>query len=148
MTRVPSSGRSGRCPQDRPAHAVDARVPGRGAPQARRGYARAGRGRSGCRARRPGHIRGRRLAPARPAPAPRPRPAGRAHAAGVIPVDVPTFTATGWYDAFLQGSLDNHLAARATGHPAALVVGPWTHADRSGSPIPLAGCINAQHGRP
>ncbi|MFF3562410.1 CocE/NonD family hydrolase [Streptomyces sp. NPDC002574] len=49
---------------------------------------------------------------------------------GVSPADVPTFTVAGWYDAFLQGSLDNHLMARATGHPAALVVGPWTHADQ------------------
>ncbi|MFJ4845739.1 CocE/NonD family hydrolase [Streptomyces sp. NPDC088733] len=47
----------------------------------------------------------------------------------VSPADLPTFTVAGWYDAFLQGSLDNHLMARASGQPAALVVGPWTHAD-------------------
>ncbi|MFI0941680.1 CocE/NonD family hydrolase [Streptomyces sp. NPDC021020] len=45
---------------------------------------------------------------------------------------VPTLTVAGWYDAFLQGSLDNHLAARAAGVTAALVVGPWTHDDRTG----------------
>ena len=39
----------------------------------------------------------------------------------------PTLTVAGWYDAFLQGSLDNHVAARASGRPAALIVGPWSH---------------------
>lgn len=44
----------------------------------------------------------------------------------------PTLSVAGWYDAFLQGSLDNHIAARAAGHRAALIVGPWTHEDRTG----------------
>ncbi|NJP47268.1 CocE/NonD family hydrolase [Streptomyces sp. PRB2-1] len=44
----------------------------------------------------------------------------------------PTLTVAGWYDAFLQGSLDNYTAARAAGHPAALIVGPWTHDDQAG----------------
>ncbi|WP_329171813.1 CocE/NonD family hydrolase [Streptomyces sp. NBC_01477] len=44
----------------------------------------------------------------------------------------PTLTVAGWYDAFLQGSLDNHRAARAAGRPAALIVGPWNHEDRTG----------------
>jgi putative CocE/NonD family hydrolase len=44
---------------------------------------------------------------------------------------LPTLTVAGWYDAFLQGSLDHHVLARAGGRPAALVVGPWTHEDRT-----------------
>ncbi|MFC4035604.1 CocE/NonD family hydrolase [Streptomyces polygonati] len=44
---------------------------------------------------------------------------------------LPTFTVAGWYDAFLQGSLDQHIRARASGHPAALVVGPWSHEEQT-----------------
>ncbi|MEV6925318.1 CocE/NonD family hydrolase [Dactylosporangium sp. NPDC051485] len=43
------------------------------------------------------------------------------------PARIPTLTVAGWFDAFLQGSLDNHLSARAGGAPAALIVGPWSH---------------------
>ncbi|WP_377273232.1 CocE/NonD family hydrolase [Peterkaempfera sp. SMS 1(5)a] len=43
---------------------------------------------------------------------------------------VPTLTVAGWFDCFLQGSLDNHLDARRSGAPAALIVGPWTHSDQ------------------
>jgi uncharacterized protein len=43
----------------------------------------------------------------------------------------PTLTVAGWYDAFLQGSLDNHIGARATGLPAALIVGPWSHGNQT-----------------
>lgn len=46
---------------------------------------------------------------------------------------IATLTVAGWYDAFLQGSLDNHLAARDSGAPAALIVGPWTHENQSGT---------------
>ncbi|WP_433887956.1 CocE/NonD family hydrolase [Streptomyces sp. CA-111067] len=42
-------------------------------------------------------------------------------------VGVPTLTVAGWYDVFLQGSLDNYRRTRAAGRPAALIVGPWTH---------------------
>lgn len=42
-------------------------------------------------------------------------------------VRVPTLTVAGWFDAFLQGSLDNYLRARDGGAPAALIVGPWSH---------------------
>jgi putative CocE/NonD family hydrolase len=42
-------------------------------------------------------------------------------------VDVPSFNLGGWYDIFLQGSLDNYVAAAAAGREARLVVGPWTH---------------------
>jgi len=54
-----------------------------------------------------------------------PRPA-----AGHRPPDdvrIPTLVVAGWFDAFLQGSLDNHLRTREGGAPAALIVGPWSH---------------------
>ncbi|ACU73890.1 X-Pro dipeptidyl-peptidase domain protein [Catenulispora acidiphila DSM 44928] len=44
---------------------------------------------------------------------------------------IPTLTIAGWFDCFLQGSLDNHVAATASGAPTALIVGPWTHDDQS-----------------
>ena len=42
-------------------------------------------------------------------------------------IATPTLTVAGWYDAFLQGSLDNYLGARDSGQPAALIVGPWSY---------------------
>jgi len=40
---------------------------------------------------------------------------------------VPSLHTGGWYDVFLQGTLDNYIAAHAGGHDASLLVGPWTH---------------------
>lgn len=45
--------------------------------------------------------------------------------------DTPTLTTAGWYDCFLQGSLDNHALAGANGAPTALIIGPWTHDNQS-----------------
>jgi uncharacterized protein len=42
-------------------------------------------------------------------------------------VHVPTFNIGGWYDIFLQGTIDNHLAMRERGVPTKLLLGPWTH---------------------
>lgn len=42
-------------------------------------------------------------------------------------VTVPTLTVAGWYDSFLQGSLDNYVNTRSSGSRAALIIGPWTH---------------------
>lgn len=42
-------------------------------------------------------------------------------------VEIPTYHTAGWYDIFLQGTLDNYTAMAAAGHEARLVVGPWTH---------------------
>jgi putative CocE/NonD family hydrolase len=72
---------------------------------------------------------------------PRPaRPGGPPLPDGHTAPGVPTLTVAGWYDAFLQGSLDNHTAARAAGLPAALIVGPWTHEDRTAREFgPVAG---------
>ena len=40
---------------------------------------------------------------------------------------VPTLVVAGWFDSFLQGSLDNYVAARDAGQQTALIVGPWSH---------------------
>jgi putative CocE/NonD family hydrolase len=50
-------------------------------------------------------------------------------------VTVPSFHIAGWYDAFLQGTLDNHAAMAALGRPSQLVVGPWTHREPFGDPV-------------
>ncbi|MEU7816906.1 CocE/NonD family hydrolase [Pseudonocardia sp. NPDC049154] len=42
-------------------------------------------------------------------------------------IDLPTLNIAGWYDIFLQGSLDNFVGMRARGRTARLVVGPWDH---------------------
>lgn len=50
---------------------------------------------------------------------------------GLVGLAAPTLTVAGWYDAFLQGSLDNYVGARDSGQPAALIVGPWSHGNQS-----------------
>jgi hypothetical protein len=42
-------------------------------------------------------------------------------------IAVPSFHTAGWYDTFLQGTLDNHRAMSAAGRDARLIVGPWSH---------------------
>ncbi|MFC9837916.1 CocE/NonD family hydrolase [Rhodococcus sp. NPDC127530] len=42
-------------------------------------------------------------------------------------IDLPSLTFAGWYDVFLQGSLDNFAGMHTRGRTARLVVGPWTH---------------------
>lgn len=42
-------------------------------------------------------------------------------------VTVPSLNVAGWFDVFLQGSLDNYVGARAAGLTSRLVVGPWEH---------------------
>jgi uncharacterized protein len=44
-------------------------------------------------------------------------------------VCVPTFNLAGWYDIFLQGTLDNYQAMAALRGDSRLIVGPWTHPD-------------------
>lgn len=44
-------------------------------------------------------------------------------------VTVPTFQTGGWYDVFLQGTLDNFTEMRRLGRDARLVIGPWTHGE-------------------
>jgi uncharacterized protein len=50
-------------------------------------------------------------------------------------VTVPSFHTGGWYDIFLQGTLDNYMAMAALGRPARLVMGPWTHHSPFSDPI-------------
>ena len=42
-------------------------------------------------------------------------------------IDVPSLHWGGWYDIFIQGTLDNYVAMAASGKDARLLVGPWTH---------------------
>lgn len=42
-------------------------------------------------------------------------------------IDVPSLNWAGWYDIFLQGTLDNYVAMASAGKDARLLVGPWTH---------------------
>lgn len=54
--------------------------------------------------------------------------AGACRVAGAYErVTVPSFQIGGWYDCFLQGSLDNYVGMASRGRPARLVVGPWAH---------------------
>ena len=42
-------------------------------------------------------------------------------------VKVPSYNAGGWYDIFLQGTIDNFNAMRRLGIPSKLLIGPWSH---------------------
>ena len=46
-------------------------------------------------------------------------------------VDVPSLNAGGWYDIFLQGTIDNFNQMRRRGVPTTLLIGPWTHSASS-----------------
>lgn len=63
-----------------------------------------------------------------PTPTPTPTPTNSDWPA----ISIPMLIIGGWYDAFLQGSLDNFGHLRAAGIPAALIVGPWTHDEQTG----------------
>jgi putative CocE/NonD family hydrolase len=45
-------------------------------------------------------------------------------------VDIPTLNTGGWYDIFVQGTLDNFVAMRERGTDARLIMGPWSHSYR------------------
>jgi uncharacterized protein len=49
-------------------------------------------------------------------------------------VAVPSFNTGAWYDIFLQGTIDNYIAASRHGPGARLIVGPWAH-ERFADPI-------------
>lgn len=57
-------------------------------------------------------------------------------------VDVPTLNMGGWFDVFLQGTIDNYLAMRERGLPARLVIGPWDHGTFHGQSGGLTGEVN------
>ncbi|WP_037144085.1 CocE/NonD family hydrolase [Rhodococcoides fascians] len=42
-------------------------------------------------------------------------------------VTAPSLNTAGWFDVFLQGSLDNYVGAREAGLTSRLIVGPWEH---------------------
>jgi putative CocE/NonD family hydrolase len=46
-------------------------------------------------------------------------------------VEVPSLNAGGWYDIFLQGTIDNFNQMRRRGVPTKLLIGPWTHSASS-----------------
>jgi uncharacterized protein len=50
-------------------------------------------------------------------------------------VTVPSLHIAGWYDAFVQGTLDNYAAMAAQGRASRLVVGPWAHDVKLADPI-------------
>ena len=58
---------------------------------------------------------------------------GISHETDVTRIGVPTLVVSGWYDLFLRGTLQDHMAIRKGGATAAgrankrLVIGPWTH---------------------
>jgi uncharacterized protein len=57
-----------------------------------------------------------------------PTVASRSRVAGAYDrVAVPSLHTGGWYDVFLQGTLDNYMAMADKGFDAQLIVGPWTH---------------------
>jgi len=46
--------------------------------------------------------------------------------------DVPVVNLSGWYDPYARTAVDNYLGlARRSSAPARLILGPWTHGDRS-----------------
>ena len=46
-------------------------------------------------------------------------------------ITTPSLVVTGWYDIFLQGALDNHIATAKRGRPTKLLVGPWSHVENT-----------------
>ncbi|NKY54600.1 CocE/NonD family hydrolase [Nocardia flavorosea] len=57
-------------------------------------------------------------------------------------VEAAALNSGGWFDVFLQGTLDNHTAMAALGKPTRLIVGPWSHLSKSGSFGAVAGETN------
>jgi uncharacterized protein len=46
-----------------------------------------------------------------------------------VDIQVPCLYTGGWYDVFLQGTLDNYTSTVSAGGEATLVVGPWSHTE-------------------
>jgi uncharacterized protein len=45
--------------------------------------------------------------------------------------DVPTVHLSGWYDPYARTAAENYLGLKRKGRPVQLILGPWTHGDRS-----------------
>ena len=61
-----------------------------------------------------------------PTVAPRSAAAGTPHRIVPADVPVPSFNIGGWFDIFIQGTLDNFVEHSRT-TPSRLLIGPWTH---------------------
>lgn len=57
-------------------------------------------------------------------------------------VTIPSLNIAGWYDIFMQGSLDNFSGMAERGTPAKLVVGPWSHQSIHGMSAGQVGDVN------
>ncbi|MFC9664082.1 CocE/NonD family hydrolase [Nocardia sp. NPDC127606] len=57
-------------------------------------------------------------------------------------VTVPSLNITGWHDVFMQGAIDNYIAARAQGHTTRLIVGPWEHVSFASLTPGRVGAVN------
>ena len=57
-------------------------------------------------------------------------------------VTVPSLNVAGWFDVFLQGSLDNYVGARSAGHTTRLIVGPWEHTSGASNSPGHVGGVN------
>lgn len=57
-------------------------------------------------------------------------------------IDIPVLNIAGWYDLFIQGSIDNHLAMAATTGWSELIVGPWSHRSMQGVEAGFTGAVD------
>ncbi|NGO43539.1 MULTISPECIES: CocE/NonD family hydrolase [Streptomyces] len=76
-----------------------------------------------------------------------PRWDGIDHSHRVADVTVPVSSVGGWYDIFLPGQLRDFQVLQEKGRSARLTVGPWTHAEFTGTPIEEAVNFGLAHAR-
>ncbi|KNH16306.1 hypothetical protein ACU18_14225 [Arthrobacter sp. ZBG10] len=58
-------------------------------------------------------------------------------------LSVPSLNIAGWYDVFVQGSVDNYVGMRAQGAATRLIVGPWSHSSlNAGATLGEVGEVN------
>ncbi|WP_067901955.1 CocE/NonD family hydrolase [Nocardia vaccinii] len=57
-------------------------------------------------------------------------------------VGVPSLNVAGWFDVFLQGSLDNYVGAVREGLPSRLIIGPWEHQSANTTTPGHVGTVN------
>ncbi|MGW6929155.1 CocE/NonD family hydrolase [Lentzea sp. NPDC054927] len=76
-----------------------------------------------------------------------PRWEGFDHSHRVAGVTVPVSSIGGWYDIFLPGQLRDFKVLQENGRPARLTVGPWTHAEFTGTPVDEAVEFGLAHAR-
>lgn len=76
-----------------------------------------------------------------------PRWDGIDHSHRVADVTVPVSSVGGWYDIFLPGQLRDFQVLQEKGRSARLTVGPWTHAEFTGTPVEEAVDFGLAHAR-